>query len=92
MARRMRLLIYEGPEEWIEGNKKHEFVKLGTKELGKERAITSVEITNGVVYALVRQTGEVEAVFVSIKDAGEVSKSWPGSTIQQTWLNGELGK
>lgn len=58
-------------------------------EVWLDQFVECVQFERGtkVVYALVRETGEVEAVFTSARDAGEVSKSWPRSTIQQTWLN-----
>ena len=47
--KRVRLLIYEGPEEWLAATRAHEIVRLGRKELGEGKSIESREIPVAVL-------------------------------------------
>lgn len=47
MSRRARLIIYDGPDKWIEATKLHEHFKPGTSGIGNNMLVHSMEIDPG---------------------------------------------
>lgn len=48
MAKRLRLLIYEGPTEWIQGQRQYDGIqgcRMIDKHPGRQKSITSIELS-----------------------------------------------
>jgi hypothetical protein len=73
MARRIRVLIYDGPEEWITFTHSHEWVRQGRNEVGSDRSITSIEVDEAAFDKLTADSGENIKVYAVTDNEGKVN-------------------
>jgi hypothetical protein len=60
--KRVRLLIYTGPESWIDSTRERYWVKPGKNEISEGKSIESIELPEDVLDWLLLKLTEVGAI------------------------------